>query len=157
MTLSIPILNYGTKVTRRTGLIIILRQSKESANHWQSHSAWTVCVVLYQHMVHNIVVAYNILFSRKYSQLGMPLQGLHEPSKLRLFEQLTSKAITLEEFKRMAASIKKKKGCWGIHEVFRVRFLVWTTKTFSQACHWGKAGPVYHAEVEGQRNTTGKH
>lgn len=60
-------------------------------------------------MVHNIVVAYNILFSRKYSQLGMPLQGLHEPSKLRLFEQLTSKAITLEEFKRMAASIKKKK------------------------------------------------
>lgn len=117
MTLSIPILNYGTKVTR-TGLIIILRQSKESANHWQSHSAWTVCVVLYQHMVHNIVVAYNILFSRKYSQLGMPLQGLDEPSKLRLLEQLTSKAITLEEFKRMAESIKKKKRLlrhsWGI-------------------------------------------
>ena len=39
----------------------------------------------------------------------MPLQGLDEPSKVRLLEQLTSKAISLDEFKRMAESIKKKK------------------------------------------------
>lgn len=78
-----------------------------------------------------------------YPQIGMPIQGLDDETKIDLLQKLVEQKITLREFGEMAKTTKKKKTSGrSFYAIHRLWFVGRTAKKVSTIQHWGETGSV---------------